>query len=195
MLELSEAERHRRWMVWSAMAEVFLDTETRPSVSLLALACLESGYTQTELDEIWRHEVSPVLAPNLLTMAGAWAWGDLAWMEELIVRRHRGILDRLWARVCRSHWREACRLMDWLRGWPEDERSRVAHALFRMTWAAYSDLSAEALNLSGLSEASITKIWTEAAVPLMTNLYVKGHEEPLSTYLKRGQAALDERRS
>ena len=85
------------------MAEIFLDTETRPSVNLLALACLESGYTRAELDKIWRHEISLILVPNLLSITGEWAWRDLAWMEEVIVRRHRCILDRLWAHVCQDH--------------------------------------------------------------------------------------------
>lgn len=76
MRSLTKKEIERRRPVWSALSDVFLDTEVRPSIPYAALACLDSGYSSKDLDSIWVHEISPVLMPNMYHPAGEWAVFD-----------------------------------------------------------------------------------------------------------------------
>ena len=85
MIQFSETELQRRRPVWQALSDLFLDTETRPAVPAAAQVCEASQYSIDELNIIWRHEVSPVLAPNLLSVAGEWAFFDPEWLEETIL--------------------------------------------------------------------------------------------------------------
>ena len=59
--------------VWLGLAELFLDTDTRPGLPALALTLAQSGLPETELKGIWEHEVTPLLHANLHSVAGEWA--------------------------------------------------------------------------------------------------------------------------
>jgi hypothetical protein len=78
----------RRRPVWDAMSDVFLDTETRWGFPRVALVLLESGYTEEELDAIWRDEIVPECAWNLHQVAGEWA--SLVLDEEALAARAEG---------------------------------------------------------------------------------------------------------
>src|SRR5262245_40531383 len=84
MLEITEDPR--RVAVWTAMADHFLDTETRHSVPFTALRCLEAGLTSEEACDVWRYEVTPVVGMNLWSVAGVWDGWDEAWLIEQIRR-------------------------------------------------------------------------------------------------------------
>ena len=82
---LSEAELRRRRPVWSALSDLFLDTETRWFMPRTALALCESGYTPAELEAIWHRELVPECAYNLLDIAGEWV--ALSLDEAALLRR------------------------------------------------------------------------------------------------------------
>ena len=68
----------RRLTAWTALANLFLDTEHTEEIRhCLARDLRETGYSLAELEVILRHEVAPVFGGNLLSMAGEWAlWGE-----------------------------------------------------------------------------------------------------------------------
>ena len=124
-LPFTEAQLVLRRPVWSALSDLFLDTEVRPEIAHAAWVCDMSQLPKEELGSIWYREISPVLSPNLLSPAGEWAGFDLNWLERRIV-----------ARRCQSHsshkcvnqsvWKQVFQLMGWLRGWPKERRRAVA---------------------------------------------------------------------
>jgi hypothetical protein len=190
MIQLVEEELLRRRPVWQALSELFLDTETRPFVALSATACLRSGYSEAELNLIWCSEVSPVLAPNLLSPAGEWAGIDQAWLEEKIVHCRRGLFAGAARWVNQKHWAEVCRLITWLRPWPVARRESVANSLCSMVWIALDDSTTHSLSDTDLSEDERQQVWIEAAIPLLTALHVKRVDPPLKELLTRGRAGL-----
>ena len=190
MMQLVEEERVRRRPVWQALSALFLDTETRPFVALSAAACLRSGYSEAELNFIWRSEISPVLAPNLLCAAGEWAGIDQVWLEDKIVHCRRGLFDEAARWVNQGHWAEVCRLITWLRPWPVARRESVTRALFSMVWIALDDKTIHSLSDTDLNEDQRQQVWAEAAIPLLTALHEERGDPPLKELLIRGYAGL-----
>lgn len=92
----------RRIAVWLAMADHFLDTETRHSIPMTALRCVEADLGVAEAREIWCFEVSPAVAFNVWDVAGEWAGWDRRWLV--------GRIERL-----RSRWRQRPGTCRWLR--------------------------------------------------------------------------------
>jgi predicted metal-dependent HD superfamily phosphohydrolase len=108
-----------RVAVWIAMAEHFLDTDTQEDVPHTASLCVRSGLSIEKAREIWQHEVSPALYPNLWILGGEWAGWDEAWLVERILksrRRLRGTLGylayRLQVQSQHSVWQEIERHME-----------------------------------------------------------------------------------
>ncbi|MFK7896135.1 MAG: hypothetical protein AB8G23_09885 [Myxococcota bacterium] len=113
--------------VWSALSELWLDTELEAyDHARIAEVLAESPFSTAELKEIEGFEVAPVLWPNLASVAGEWAgWND----EELhqkcaqqqafgrgSVRRIRTWLVRRFARHTTStDWNEIEQRIDKLR--------------------------------------------------------------------------------
>lgn len=112
-------ELSRRRPVWEAMSAFFLDTELddaqlREIAGMLGV----SGYTESELDDILKTELAPLLYTNALDMVGVWDGFDLDWIErELLAGKHRtiqkwynlnrflcnwvirGVINQYWSRV------------------------------------------------------------------------------------------------
>lgn len=57
-------EDPQRVDVWVAMADHFLDTETRHELPRTALACLEAGLSAAEARDVWYYEVSRARASS-----------------------------------------------------------------------------------------------------------------------------------
>jgi hypothetical protein len=70
----------RRVEVWVAMAEHFLDTETRHAIPATALCCIRAGLSVAEARGVWRDEVSPAVGFNVWDVAGEWAGWDRDWL-------------------------------------------------------------------------------------------------------------------
>ncbi len=112
----------RRIAIWQAMADHFLDTETRHDIPLTALRCVEAGCTTKEARDIWRFEVSPAVGFNVWQVAGEWAGWDEDWLVERIERRRKRQSNRPnWLRAlsyrCRANimdgvWHAIGRVMD-----------------------------------------------------------------------------------
>jgi len=67
--------------IWIALSEFYLDVELQESdLSHIALMVFESPYSINKVKKINKYEVFPVLQPNLLSVAGAWAGFDEEWL-------------------------------------------------------------------------------------------------------------------
>jgi hypothetical protein len=74
--------------VWSALSELFLDTELEDAdLDRIAAVLAASPYSEDKLEEILRYEVTPVLKSNLRRGAGAWTGFDSDWLCEKITPR------------------------------------------------------------------------------------------------------------
>lgn len=78
-----------REQVWTAMAEHFLDTETRHRLPYTAWVCVEARLTTEAAYAIWCREIIPVVGFNLCDVAGEWAGWDDTWLIEQVRRRTR----------------------------------------------------------------------------------------------------------
>ncbi len=94
---LTEAEYERRKPLWTALSELWLDTELdRTDIERIADVALESAYSIAELNEIYLYEVAPVVYSNLLTPAGIWTAFDEQWLH--IAARKNAENRRAWIR-------------------------------------------------------------------------------------------------
>lgn len=137
---LDIADDPRRIEVWVAMADHFLDTETRHDIPLTAMRCIAADLSIAESRDAWRYEVSPAVALNLWSVAGEWAGWDRDWLIARIDRRRRrwenrpGTLRWLRYRI-RVHlmhgvWRSIGRCMEaLLKNESRDERERMSEDL------------------------------------------------------------------
>ena len=116
---LDEGEVARRLPVWSALSELFLDTELQPrDYRYIRDALAASGYPEAELRRILRAEVLPVFGGNMLSIAGEWA----GWSDE-------GIREEVLAYLRGERPARAGRLVAWwLRDYLEREWARIADA-------------------------------------------------------------------
>lgn len=71
------AEVAVRRPVWSALADVFLDTETRQRHPWRAWVCAQSGLTVSELESCFFFDLQPRLGNNRGEVAGEWSAFDL----------------------------------------------------------------------------------------------------------------------
>ncbi len=111
--QLSQAEIARRLPVWTALSDVFLDTELDPQeYSHIADVIRQSGYTAGEAEAIFRDEVAPAFSVNLWSVAGEWqGWPEDYVRERVLARRsstlakissrllHRRFLNEQWALI------------------------------------------------------------------------------------------------
>ncbi len=88
--------------VWVAMADHFLDTETRHDIPLTAMRCVEVGLSVSGARKIWCYEVSRAVGFNAWGVAGEWAGWDRDWLIQRIER-------------LRSRWDNAPGTARWLR--------------------------------------------------------------------------------
>jgi len=83
--------------VWSALSELFLDTDTALGRSARAERLARSPYTLAQLEAILIHEVQPVCSANLHTPAGEWAGFDADTLAARI-QAHLGSHGHRWLR-------------------------------------------------------------------------------------------------
>lgn len=80
-----------RMPIWSALSELFLDTELQPQdIERISKQLAESPYTTQKIEEILRFEVTPPLKWNMMVVAGEWAGFD----EDLLRERISPRIDR-----------------------------------------------------------------------------------------------------
>ena len=121
-----ETEIERRKPVWTALSDLWLDTELDESdLSYITREMHASGYSIQDLRDIYLYEVAPAVYWNLLCVAGEWLGFEDAWLHDKILRslRTRTRLGRWWIRVRRRrmtyatehHWGELQRRVEALR--------------------------------------------------------------------------------
>lgn len=131
---MTRVELERRRPLWSAMSDLFLDTEVRWSVPSVAKACADSGYDAAALERIFWGEVFPEAIGNLLQVAGE--WGLLELDEAALVRRAEAgsrlsPLRHASAWMVESEWKAALALAPWLEGADAQLRVRALDLLGR----------------------------------------------------------------
>ena len=136
--------------IWQAMAEHFLDTETRHLIPHTAWLCHQFMLTCEEIDCIWAYDVTPALYWNLYDIAGQWAGWDAQWLVARIeakrIVRWRSTKVGWWIYKRQIGGMHAyiqaiiaCRMLFWRA--PEDQRERLYESFF---WLAkvYFDMTA-----------------------------------------------------
>ncbi len=83
---LSESEIEKRFPVWNALSDLFLDTELDAIThKYIAKVVVESGYEPQEIHDILWKEVLPAVGDNLRIVAGEWAGFNPEWLKERIL--------------------------------------------------------------------------------------------------------------
>ena len=86
---------------WTALADHFLDTETRHWIPHSAMRCIEAGLSVEEADVVWREDICPAVGMNALSVAGEWAMWDPQWLvariEQIRASRVRRLISSVWA--------------------------------------------------------------------------------------------------
>lgn len=147
-LRLANTPRERLWLALSAL---FLDTETRWYLPYAARVAVEEGFSWEEVRYALDYELSPVLGPNLLDIAGEWAGFEESWLL--------GQLREVAARPA---------------GWRDKLQAQVTGVLNGRLYQALSDLhsylraiapeelTAEASRLSSLAKFCLEPKWSRA---------------------------------
>ncbi len=102
---LSNEDINTRKPVWSALSELWLDTELEErDLDRIAEIMFQSGYSIEELHKIYQTEVAPIVYINLLSPAGEWAGFDELWLHEKIISalNSRNSFDRLLLKLKRK---------------------------------------------------------------------------------------------
>lgn len=179
-------ELARRRAVWEALADLFLDTETRWQLPAIAAVLVESGYSAEELERIWRRELLPEFGGNVLQVAGAWA-GLRVDDDRLAVRAagHTSLGERVigWlaGRVLRRPWRALGELRARLAALDPAARdarvalwSALARLYFERTDAPDPLGWQEGLHRSGFDRAVCQSAFTHDVEPIFATLLVGG---------------------
>ncbi|HKE46922.1 MAG TPA: hypothetical protein VKB52_02575 [Rhodanobacteraceae bacterium] len=74
-----------RRAAWSALSDLYLDTDNRAFVRGAARELAATSYSLDDLHAILLREVHPALARNLCATAGVWDRFDQAWLAERIL--------------------------------------------------------------------------------------------------------------
>ncbi len=108
------------------MSDLFLDTDVRQFYVNTARVCAASPFSQEELERIFREEVAPVVAPNLVVAAGEWAGFDEEWLVNSISARKPGM--GWMATPAKNDYRAVALLIERLRALPPEQRQQRAEA-------------------------------------------------------------------
>ena len=116
MTILSETQIERRKPVWTALSDLWLDTELSDrGLSHIAGVLDASGFTLAQLQRIYLYKVAPDVFLNFWSVAGVWDCFDEEWLHEEIVHgldRRTG-LGAWWIKAWRRAMTFAARMIDW----------------------------------------------------------------------------------
>jgi len=139
-----------------ALSELYLDTDVRDALPRLAQRIVSSGLTRSQIEQLWRCQITPTVHWNLRSPAGEWAGFDRHWLLSEVARRREKpglvawplvgrILHRLRAFGAEPEFRAALWLAERLRGLPEPKRARrvaMWQALLTVYYAVDGELAA-----------------------------------------------------
>lgn len=200
MPTLTAAQLAQRRPLWSAMSDLFLDTETRWSVPWVGAACCESGLDDATLEGIFWAEVFPLAIPNLHDIAGE--WGVLELPESMLVARaeapHRDRVAELTSAWMVKHtWDASLVICRRLRTEPA-----TRHLALRRAWDAFGRRFLEHLGRTPFSdlqkpllEARAGGVDLEAEwrfyAPLLEGLAIGGEAKELAMRAQTVRELLD----
>lgn len=185
-MPLPEEALARRLPVWDALSDLFLDTETRRYLPRVAGVLVRSGYSEAELERIWRWEISPECAWNLTLVAGEWA--ALPYDVDALARRAasphsfrlRDFIAAAPARaLLRGMWKSVLSLRGLLAALPEHERPRrvavweaFLHAYLEesLDKLPFIDREVDALRGSGLGSHGLLHVFEDELRPRVKGL-------------------------
>jgi hypothetical protein len=102
-----DAEIERRKPVWTALSELWLDTELEPEdLKRIALVLKRSNYSVDQLRGIYLFEVAPVVYVNQFVVTGEWAAFNEEWLFKDAAKRarRRSLALRLFVKAGVGKW-------------------------------------------------------------------------------------------
>lgn len=190
-------ERHQRIAIWVALAEHFLDTETRHQVPFSAMRCVDAGLSVDEGRDIWCYEVTPAVWHNLRDVAGEWAGWPEDWLVreiersrddgsnrpgpggETVYRMRIGDTHRTWVAI------ERCMVL--LERAEPAQRSVLARDL---QWLAERFFDMRGTPLGSQDPAALRALYAESFLPIFEPLVVLGARESVEACRERVERAL-----
>jgi len=171
--------------VWIALAEQFLDTETRYLIPSAALRCVESGISAGEARHIWCHEVFPAVGANLFEIAGEWAGWNEEWLVERIAAqrerdgsRFSGLVHRICARICycaaEERWTAIDRCIRLLEETPLALRPAMAGDLELLARLYFDFCPASSEHMSVGRRQDLSRLCRTTFLPIFRPLVVSG---------------------
>lgn len=149
MEQPSQAAREELWI---ALADLFLDTETRWFLPDAAQVAVRHGFSWEQVSSILDYELTPVVGPNLLDVAGEWAGFDRGWLLPALRQAQAGG-HGLGARIKAFSGRRAnARLYDALRQLME-----------YLGGVPAADLPEESRRLRNLARLVLEPVWTSCS--------------------------------
>ena len=96
---MTDQDFQTRLPVWTALSELFLDTELQDDDYAGIAAVLDrSGLPRERLQAILNYEVAPAFAFNLVDLAGEWTpWSEEEVLEIMSAPRRGSVLSRMGA--------------------------------------------------------------------------------------------------
>lgn len=85
-LKRAEDDLDSRLVVWGALSDLFLDTDTSITRPWRAKTLAESAYSIEDLEFILINEIYPICKYNLFSIAGEWSDFDPIWLERRILK-------------------------------------------------------------------------------------------------------------
>ena len=168
-----------RTPVWSAMSDLFLDTDVRIWYPWSARAIALSPYSFEELDLIFSDEVRPVLSVNMLMVAGEWAGFDTDWLVSKIVARgkprHRSWLPQ-W-KAAQRDWESVVLLTKCLRKLDSADLERRIQVWFQLSKLFLHRNWPVPVFDPPLSKEQLDAIWSDEVWPAYNHAIDEYHKE------------------
>jgi hypothetical protein len=176
--------------VWDALADHFLDTDTRVWIPRSARMCVAAGLSRDEAFEAWAYEVTPALWTNAWSVAGEWAYWDRAWLVTRIrhVRERPSPLAyakyRVRAHALHSVWCAIAACIDVLHAAPAGGRDLTTDEL-RWLAAQFFDFARSAPPPAESTPAALTARYRSTFLPIFAPLVVRA--APLRESVEEGE--------
>jgi len=165
-----------------AMADHFLDTETRTGIPITALICVEAGLSVSQARDIWCYEVTPAVWPNLWAVAGEWA----GWREDWLVgqiRRYRErwpnrpgmipyLIYRLRVHMIHRDWVAIGKCMELLLQDTASRRGRLTTDLKLLANRYFDFMPEKEASPTGARARALRQLFTDAFLPIFESLVV-----------------------
>ncbi len=192
---LDDTPEDPKTAVWMAMADHYLDTETRQDIPWTAWRCSSAGLSVDEARDVWCFEVTPAVGHNLWNPVGEWAGWPKDWLIAEITRRAwpKNLLTYVGYR-CLAHfnhgvWVSIERCMHLIASFDELDRPHVVRAMVELG-RHYFDFCGHGLSkLEPRPRDLVRQLYPDAFEHVMAPATCRGDRLPAGA---RVSAALEE---